>query len=179
MSAIRFQSKSPRIKREVAALLESIPFEDKADRQKVVALCLEQLVAAKRAELVFMKLFAEGLKDKNPEILLSSVQAYRDEIAAMIAGRDENLARTLESKSTVVTERIANRMTDGAYGRLADTGNMFTDIEARKALAERLREVADEALVAHDTAAEAAAQVLDLVAEFEQPDAAQALLPKL
>ncbi|MBY3433781.1 hypothetical protein HFN89_06415 [Rhizobium laguerreae] len=179
MSAIRFQSKSPRLKREVAALLESIPFEEKDDRQKVVALCLEQLVQAKRAELVFVKLFTEGLKNKNPEILLASVQAYRDEIAAMIAGRDETLARTLESKSTVVTERIANRMTDGEYGRMAASGNMFTDIEARRALAERLREVADEALLAHDTAAEAAAEIGELVAELDEPAPADSPTPKL
>jgi hypothetical protein len=165
MSAIRFASKSPKLKRAVTALLESIPFEEKADREKVVALCLQQLVEAKRAELLFMKLFAEGLRNRSPEILLASVQAYRDEIAAMIAGRDENLARTLESRSTVVTGRIANRMTDGEFARLGDTGNTFTDIEVGRALAERLRELGAEALIAYNATEEAAASVLELLDE--------------
>ncbi|MCV9964695.1 hypothetical protein OIU34_22655 [Pararhizobium sp. BT-229] len=179
MSAIRFASKSPRLKREVSALLEGIPFEEKADRDKVVALCLQQLVDAKRAELLFMKLFSEGLRNRSPQILLASVQAYRDEIASMIAGRDENLARTLESRSTVVTERIANRMTDGEFARLGDTGNTFSDIEAGRALAERLRELADEALIAYNTAEEAAASVQELLDENGVVSIAPAPGPKV
>ena len=165
MSAIRFKCKSPSAKREITNLMESIPFTEKEDRQKVVALCLQHLVNAKRAELVFMKLFAEGLKDRSPEILLASVQAYNDELAKIISGTDENLARTIESKSTVVTERIANRMTDGEFGRAADTGNMFRDIEMRRSHAERLSDVADEALKAHDVLEEAEAEIQELLAE--------------
>lgn len=165
MSDIRFKCKSPRVKREVTNLLESIPFTEKEDIQKVVALCLERLVEAKRAELVFKKVFAEGLKGRNPEILLASVQAYNDEMAKMISGRDEHLARVIESKSTVVTERLANRMTDGGFGMAADTGNMFRDMDVRRALAERLRDVAEEALKAYDVVEEAEAEIQELLAE--------------
>lgn len=165
MSAIRFQSKSPRLKRDVTALLEAIPFETKEDKQKVVSLCLEHLVEAKRAELTFAKLLIEGMRSNSPELLLAAVQAYRDSMAAMLAGRDEHLARTLESKSAVVTERIANRMTDGEFARIADTGNSFADIDARRALAERLREVADEAIKSFDIVAEAENEIPQLLAE--------------
>jgi hypothetical protein len=165
MSAIRFASKSPRKKREVTALLESIPFEEKADREKVVALCLEQLVAAKRAELLFQKLFAEGLRNKSPQLLLSAVQAYQDQIALLVAGRDENLAKILESRSTTVTARIANRMTDGEFAKLTYGETSFADVEAKRALAERLRELGDDALLAYNDAEEATASVQELLDE--------------
>jgi hypothetical protein len=167
MSAIRFPCKSPSIKRDVKNLLESIPFTEKEEMQKVVALCLQHLVDAKQAQLVFMKLFDQGLKERNPEILLSSVQAYNDELASIIAGKDEHLARVIESKSTVVTERIANRMTDGAFRIMADSGNTFRDIEVRRALAERLRDVAEEVIKSCDdvVAEEVEANVQELLTE--------------
>ncbi|MCS4089030.1 hypothetical protein [Rhizobium sp. BK176] len=170
MSAIRFQSKSPRHKRDVAALLEAIPYETKEDKQKVVALCLEHYVEAKRALNVFGKLLVEGMEYNNPELILAAVQAYRDEMAAMLAGRDEYIARTMESKSTVVTERIANQMTEGGFGRIADTGNTFTDTDVRRALADRLRDVADEAIKSFDTVTDAEnADIQQFIAEITEP----------
>lgn len=165
MSDIRFKCKSPRVKREVANLLESIPFTEKEDKQKVLALCLERLVDAKRAELVFKRLFVEGLTAGSPEILLAAVQAYNDELAKMISGKDEHLARVIESKSTVVTERLANRMTDGEFGVMADTGNTFRDMDVRRALAERLRDVAEETISSCDVVEEADAEIQELLAE--------------
>ncbi|MDW9481228.1 hypothetical protein GOB57_21525 [Sinorhizobium meliloti] len=153
MSQTPFPSKSPRARRAVAGILESIPFSEKLEVEKAVALVLEQLVQAKHAELVFKKLFAEGLRTKDPVILISAVQAYRDEVSKILVGNDEHLAKTLELKSTVITERIVNRLTDGEFRAQSD-GNMFYESEMRRALAARLREVAASATAAYDAANE-------------------------
>jgi hypothetical protein len=180
MSAIRFHSKSPRRKRDVAALLEAIPYETKEEKSKAVVLCLEHFSEAQRAMAVFSKLVVAGMRNNSPEILLSAVQAYRDEMAALLAGRDEHLAHNLEVRSTAVTERIANQMTDGGFRRIADTGNMFTDTDVRRALADRLREVADEALKSFDVAAEVGnEEIQQLIAEVSETTPSIGRGPKL
>jgi hypothetical protein len=167
--------RSPRAERAVQGILESIPFDEKADKEKVLALVLEHLVAAVSAELTFKKLVAEGLKNGDPITLIAAVQAHRDGMARMIAGADEPLGRQIELKATGVVERIVNRLTNGEFRAQTDNGNMLHEGYMRKALAAKLREVASAAEAAYDASevkATATAQIEELLTEANEGEAA-------
>lgn len=124
----------------VDKLLSEIGTKTDSEKSAVYAKTLELLVDFKRIEVEYQILFSEGLKWKDPEILLAAVQNLEDGVKDLFSNKNKN------DRGLSKTTSMFNNMTRGEYHVEATCRGILGDMTLKQATEERLRKTAKRIL---------------------------------
>jgi hypothetical protein len=131
---------------KIAAMLETVGPDNRVAYEAALPAALEYLVEMKRAQNAFSHVLVAGFEDNDPVKFVAAMQLHRDMMTELLGRYDEHIGRVMEARENVHVARVVNRMTQGEFTVLTETGNMFADSDTHKALRARLRELAAEVL---------------------------------
>lgn len=149
MSTPSYPQRSPVADRKVNAIVEKLKDGDEEKFQKALVFVVEQYIDIKKAEIAFGKLLAAGLREKDPVILLSALQAYRDRMVPVLGKRDEHISSVLEKRPNEAVAYLVDRMAQNAF-TIDASENMFLASHMHRALKDTLREIAEAEIAAYD-----------------------------